>query len=58
MSWKFVLNIGIVFRIISMDEATELCARTGYKFFCFNGLVYFVQDGLEYSTGITVEDLY
>lgn len=63
MSWKFVLNTNKLMlevgrRNATIDDATIMCARVGYLFFCFNGKVYFLANGISFPTGITVEDLY
>lgn len=58
MSWKFVMksNAGAG-TDISIVKNTAILAQ--YKFFCYNGRVYFINQNLnEEFTGLTDEDLF
>lgn len=61
MSWKFVIRSGFNAGT-SIDAVARWAVTTGYKFFLFNGDVYFIgilEEGIqEFKTGIIVEDLF
>ena len=61
MKWRFVFRYGwSVFegRRPTLDDVKNFAIMTGYKFFAFNGVVYFVTESLTAEdTGITTKDL-
>lgn len=57
MSWKFVFNNQHL-EAKTMCQTAEIAENAGYKFFTFNGLVFFVYDKKYFTTGLTVQDLF
>jgi len=61
MSWKFVFYPGFG-KFKDLRDAAETCFKSGYKFICWNGMIYFVIKNDTYyictDTNITIEDLY
>ena len=56
MSWKYVLNC-LSFEM-SLDSCALRASDLRYKFICFNGLVYYINDKREpEQTGLTARDL-
>jgi len=56
MSWKFVFRSHILMG--NYDNVVKLARASYYKFFTFNGDVYFITKNSEEKTGISIEDLY
>jgi len=61
MSWKFVFNPKFSAGS-DLDKVARFVITTGYDFFVFNGIVYFIvilENGFSCEvTEITVEDLF
>lgn len=62
MSWEYVFRYGfnlVKGKTVEIEDAKNLAAVCGYKFFAFNGRVYFINgDGVAEYTGITTENLF
>jgi len=59
MSWQFVFNSDGFTGGTRIEEVAEAAMANFYKFFCFNGLVYFVDPKCRaFETGITRKDLF
>lgn len=57
MTWKEVLNASANLSN-SQQDMIELCLKSGYKFFAWNGQIYFVNSaGTMFETGLTVDSL-
>ena len=59
MSWRFVFNSGNFGAGTSIDEILDAAFAANYRFFTFNGIVYFVTEkGEAENCGIFSEDLF
>jgi len=56
MKWQFVYN-GNVEVGSHIDDLSKFVRTTGYKFFHFNGWVYFLTTTNYHNTGISIDDL-
>ena len=57
MSWRYVYDTNGHYN--TLPGAAEAVHKTPYKFFCFNGEVYFIiPNGEYYATRQTVDDLF
>ncbi len=57
MSWRYVYDTNGHYN--TLPGAAEAVHKTPYKFFCFNGEVYFIiPNGEYYATRLTVDDLF
>ncbi len=60
MKWKFVFNANLSHDI--MNEQVKKAYNAGYKFMCFNDIVYYLYNDMDMmisccETGIEIDDL-
>ena len=55
MKWEFVFNTNLC--PSGRDNQVRKATEAGYKFMCFNGIVYFLVDGECKDTGLTTKNL-
>ena len=58
MTWREVLDAKNL--ALKRDEMAEICVKLGYRFFAFNGCIYFVPNAapaMAFDTGLLVDSL-
>ena len=59
MNWKFIFNTNHKYMVGDMiEDAIPFLVTTGYKFFNWNGDIYFLDGKKAIKTGITTKDCY
>ena len=58
MKWQYVFNTNLLTVGISISQVIEIVKMTGYIFFTFNGIIYYLENDDAIATNITTDELF